>query len=461
MKTQTKIALIFFALSLSIILLLSLSIYYFSTRHFYTEFNVRLKIRAVVAARVELDHQDESATGFREIREKHLEKLPDEKEYFFAVRADGNYADVMAKLKLPKIFFEEVIATGNATHRIGNTLLTGLKYESRKGSYIVIVSASNRYYAEHQVYLRHILIIAILLATMLTFFISILFSKKVFNPVRQITDKVKEISSEHMHLRVEQKNYSDEISDLVTTFNHMLDRLETAFETQNNFISNASHELGNPLTAIIGEADVALSKDRAPADYRASLQIVLNEAERLERITKSLLFLAQTGFDRRKQSMQVLRADQLIWDVKETIDRLIPDNKVYVNLNLVPENYEKLKIRGNAQLLHLAISNLVNNGCKYSGNKPVEISIGSEGQFVSITIRDEGIGIPPSELKYIYDPFFRASNTRQFEGYGIGLPLSRNIIRMHGGSLQIETVLDKGTTVHVSLPLTAPAPVGS
>ncbi len=159
--------------------------------------------------------------------------------------------------------------------------------------------------------------------------------------------------------------------------------------------------------------------------------------------------------------MQVLRADQLIWDVKETIDRLIPDNKVYVNLNLVPENYEKLKIRGNAQLLHLAISNLVNNGCKYSGNKPVEISIGSEGQFVSITIRDEGIGIPPSELKYIYDPFFRASNTRQFEGYGIGLPLSRNIIRMHGGSLQIETVLDKGTTVHVSLPLTAPAPVGS
>ncbi len=459
MKSQTKIALLFFLLSLSIILLLSISIYYFSTRHFYTEFNSRLKIRAVVAARAVLDHQDEAATAFREIREKHLEKLPDENEYFVPVRADGNYSAEISKLELPPVFFSEVIATGNATYRMNNTLFTGLKYQSKQGGYIVIISANNQFYAEHQGYLKRILLITILFATFLTFFISILFSRKVFNPVRQITDKVKEISSENMHLRVEHKNYSDEISDLVTTFNHMLDRLETAFETQNNFISNASHELSNPLTAIIGEADVALSKDRSSSDYRESLQIVLNEAERLERITKSLLFLAQTGFDGKKQGMEVLRADQLIWDVKETIDRIIPGNKVYLDLNLVPESSDKLKVRGNAQLLHLALTNLVNNGCKYSGNKPVKISIVSGTQYVEILIQDEGIGIPPSEQKYIYDPFFRASNTRHFEGYGIGLPLARNIIRMHGGSLQVEAILDQGTTVQVSLPLKNPGPV--
>lgn len=453
MKSQTKIALLFFLFSLSVVLLFSIAIYYFSNRHFDTEFSSRVKIRAVVAARAVLDAEDNRAPGYQEIREKHLEKLPDEKEYFFPVVPGQQLRKEADEMQLPLRFFDDIIAKGQATFRSSNKLFSGLKYTSAKGDYIVVVSASNRYYSEHQAYLQKILIIAILFVSLLTMLISVFFSRRVFNPVHQIIQKVNEISSENMHLRLEGKTYSDEIAELIVTFNNMLDRLETAFETQNNFISNASHELGTPLTAIIGEADVALTKERLPGEYRESLTVILNEAERLDKITKSLLFLAQTGFDGKKQSMQIIRADQLIWDVKETLNRLIPDNKMYVDLSLVPDSPFKLKVKGNAQLLHLALSNIISNACKYSNNNRVQVSIGSSSEHVIIIVKDKGIGIPQQELKFIYDPFFRASNTKHFEGYGIGLPLSRNIIRLHGGTLVVNSVVNEGTTVQVSLPL--------
>ena len=453
MKSQTKIALLFFLFSLSVVLLFSVAIYYFSNRHFDTEFNSRVKIRAVVAARAVLDAGDQKAPGYQEIREKHLEKLPDEKEYFFMITAGKKFQQEAAEMQLPIEFFDEVLASGESTFRSSNKLFCGIKYSSSKGDYIVVVSASNRYYSEHQAYLQKVLIIAIIFVTLLTMLISVFFSRRVFNPVHQIIQNVNQISSENMHLRLESKNYSDEIAELISTFNNMLDRLETAFETQNNFISNASHELGTPLTAIIGEADVALTKDRSPVEYRESLQVILNEAERLDKITRSLLYLAQTGFDGKKQTMQVVRADQLIWDVKETLSRLIPDNKIYIDLSLIPESPFKLKVKGNAQLLHLALSNIISNACKYSNNNRVQVSIGASSHHVIIIVKDRGIGIPSSELKYIYDPFFRASNTKPFEGYGIGLPLSRNIIRLHGGTLVVNSVVNEGTTVQVSLPL--------
>jgi signal transduction histidine kinase len=233
----------------------------------------------------------------------------------------------------------------------------------------------------------------------------------------------------------------------------MLDRLETAFETQNNFISNASHELSTPLTTIIGETEVTLSKSRSDKEYVESLTTILSEAERLEKITKSLLFLAQTGFEGKTQKFDKVRVDQLLWDVKNTIDKINPKNKVQINTSLMPESPEQLKIKGNEQLLHLALTNLVSNACKYSNNKPVTVSIGASGDKVIIVIKDTGVGIPEAELKFIYDPFFRASNVTEYEGYGIGLPLARNIVRMHAGELVVFSKINEGTTVQVSFPI--------
>jgi signal transduction histidine kinase len=453
MKTQTKIALVFFFTMMAIIVLLSVSVYYFTTQYSFTDFYKRLEIRGVVTAKAELDHEEASQAVLQEVRALHLEKLPEEREFFFRIEAGKNFETEARQLNLPITFFTTLLETGESTYQAGDIFYEGIRYRSKSGDYAVIVSAANYYTTRHLANLRTVLVVGIVAASAFALFVAFFFSRQVFTPVKEITDKVKKISSQSLDLRLETRQVNDEISELETTFNNMLDRLETAFETQNNFISNASHELSTPLTTIIGEAEVTLSKSRSDKEYVESLTTILNEAERLEKITKSLLFLAQTGFVGKAQKFEKVRIDQLLWDVKSTIDKINPKNKVQVNTSLMPESPEQLKIKGNEQLLHLALTNLVSNACKYSHNNPVTISIGAASNKVIIVIKDSGVGIPEDELKFIYDPFFRASNVAEYEGYGIGLPLARNIVRMHAGELLVVSKINEGTTVQVSFPI--------
>ena len=108
---------------------------------------------------------------------------------------------------------------------------------------------------------------------------------------------------------------------------------------------------------------------------------------------------------------------------------------------------------GNKDLLMLAITNIMTNACKYSSNKPVIVSLASTNNEIVMIIKDQGIGIPESDLPFIFDPFFRASNTAAYDGYGIGLPLTQNIIKIHKGELSINSVLHNGVTVQIKLPI--------
>ncbi len=452
MKTQTKIAIIFFLISLSTIVVLSASVYYFVIQYAAADFYKRLEIRGFITAKSYLDQEQASQTVLEEVRKMHLEKLPEEREYFLKIEEGKGFEQEAAELYMPLQFFDRVLKFGKANYRKDNTFYAGIQYQGKTGKYIVIVSAENYYNNQLLSYLRKIFIVAVIVVSLFSFFIALVFSRQIFNPVKQITDRVKEISTQSLHLRLDSIKVNDEIRELEKTFNNMLDRLETSFETQNNFISNASHELSTPLTTIIGEADVTLTKERSKQEYIESLTIIQKEAERLEKITKSLLFLAQTGLTGKVQKFEKIRIDQLLWDVKNTIDKINPNNKIQINLDFMPDNPEALKINGNEQLLHLALSNLINNACKYSDNQVVQVSIRAADHQLIVSIKDVGIGIPEAELKYIYDPFFRASNTKRYEGYGVGLALTRNILRLHKGELLIHSKINEGTTVQIFLP---------
>ncbi|HOY16531.1 MAG TPA: HAMP domain-containing sensor histidine kinase [Haliscomenobacter sp.] len=395
-----------------------------------------------------------NAEAFKTIREQYFEKLEQERQYVFEVNATSTLSQAAKKFQLPLYFLKSVLKEGKTTSNDGNTFYAGIKYNQNNKLYLVVVTAENYYVSHHLRVLRNILFGGMFLIVLIAIYLSIYFSKHIFDPIKQITDKVKQISTENIHLRLEEKDTNNnEISELTATFNDLLNRLETAFETQKNFISNASHELSTPLTSIIGEADVALIKERTVEDYQLAMQNILQQAERLDQITKSLLFLAQTGYKGKKIIFEIVRTDEIIWEVKSLIDRLNPQNHIILDLNLLPEDHKRLKIKGNRQLLQLALANILNNACKYSHNKPVIVYLASSDNQVIIVIKDEGVGIPKEEIAYIYDPFFRASNTHLFEGYGIGLPLARNIIKLHEGQLTLTSEVNVGTTVQIKIPI--------
>ena len=446
-KQSKRILLLLLIPFLAVIFLFSIFIYLSVSNYSENYFFKLLEARAYKVAKERLD--EKTVLGDVNLSQK----LPHERDFFIPINNKLNISEQVRKTGIPANFFKSVIKNNDAEYVSKQYLYKGIKYKSTSGNYIVITAAENYFEGNQAQNLIRTLLFAILASGLLILYISLYFSKNIFKPISKITEQVKEISSENLYLRLDESNNSDELYELAGTFNTMLDRIETSFETQNNFISNASHELRTPLTAIIGEADVALSKGRTQEYYEDSLKIILQEAEKLDKKTNALLFLAQTGFNGKVQKFETVRMDQLLWDVKENLEQLNTKNKIAFVMDLLPENPLKLKVNGNEQLLHLAFSNIISNGCKYSNFEVVTVSIGASDDSVYIIIRDKGIGIPSDEIKYIYDPFFRASNTKNHEGFGIGLPLTRNIIRMHNGKLLVTSTENHSTVVQITLPI--------
>ncbi len=453
MKIHNRIIYALIGIFLIYTLLFSGFIYYSISNYSFTDFYKRLEIRAITAAKITLE-KPKDVSVIRELRKDYLEKLPYQNEYFIELEnGQPKYWDSIPQ-QINKTLITNVIEEGAASYNNHNIFYSGIRYKSSNNrEYIVIISAENYFVSHHVAYLRNLLLTSIAYTLILVVLISLMFSRTLIQPINNIIREVKKISSENLHLRLKVPDQNDALSRLARTFNDMLDRLETSFETQKNFISNASHELNTPLTSIIGEADLALTRKRTPEEYVEALKVILGEADKLEQKTKALLFLAQTGYDGKKFANEVVRTDQLILDAKETTESI--NNKVNISLDfsLLPEMPEKLKIRGNKQLLQLALCNIIVNADKYSNGRPVYITLGSDDEHVIIVIEDNGIGIPSNEIQYIYDPFFRASNTKKYVGYGIGLPLTRNIIKIHNGTLQVDSIEDSGTIVKIYLPI--------
>jgi signal transduction histidine kinase len=236
---------------------------------------------------------------------------------------------------------------------------------------------------------------------------------------------------------------------MTTTFNHMLDRLQNAFDTQRNFISNASHEIKNPLTAIIGEVDVALEKRRSGEEYETSLRTVMEEADRLNMLVTNLLSLAKTGWEDSQIIRSEFRLDELLMETIPELKIRQPASKIKIDFSEIPEDPDLLQIYGNANLLRVALVNLLENACKFSDFEEVKVKLYMEGEKICLTVSDQGVGIPSSELRNIKEPFYRAQNARSFKGVGIGVSLTDKIIRMHQGSLELASIEGEGTTASV------------
>jgi signal transduction histidine kinase len=429
------------------------SVYFYLSNYTYADFYKRLAARVSVAEKYQFESNKKDAQILKNIREEHLELLSDEKEYILYCPNAYNMKQLADSNFLPINFLNLVYTRQFANFQNDDIFYYGKKRETSDGFYFIIVSAKNYYNSHHLILLKKVLFTGGFITILIVIYFTYLFSLNFFKPINKIIMKVNSISTENIHLRLDENQNTVEINKLATTFNNLLNRIEIAIETNKNFISNASHEFGTPLTAIIGEADVTLLKDRTPVEYKETLKKILKQSERLNKISQSLLFLAQIGYKENKLHFTNLRSDELIMHAKEIMNQLIPENRIKIDFDLLPENPKKLKIIGNKELLTLAMTNILTNACKYSSNKPVIVSLASTNNKIVIIFKDQGIGVPEAELPFIFDPFYRASNTTAYDGYGIGLPLTQNIIKIHKGELIISSVLHKGVTIQVRLPV--------
>lgn len=320
----------------------------------------------------------------------------------------------------------------------------GLFYIDNEGDFVVITRASKNEFNQQLYSLLKILVIVFTIGLVLIYLLSHFLGNVALLPLNKIIEQIKMRDNQNFTKPIETEDSYAEIEALVTTYNHFIDRLDKTFQIQKNFIDYVSHELRTPITAMLGTLEVTDNKTRSSAEYQKVLkklnQYVMDLDETLNKMM--LLSGAKTHFE-----LVALHIDEIVWEV---IEQMILYHKAKINVDIKVQDPDLLKIKGNQQLLKLAFNNILENAIKYSDNQPIKLILKEKKQQLVIEVIDTGIGIPTEDLQNIKQNFFRASNTQNYTGKGIGLSMANIIFSLHHIELNIESNKAKGTTVVLS-----------
>ena len=361
---------------------------------------------------------------------------------------DGKLLANKGTVKIPREWLDAVKVNGSMSEERGAYTTVGKRHAIDGKTYLVFVSDKDLPGEHELVILQKAMIEGWILSIVLSFFAGRYFATKAMQSVKQVVNEVKTITKDNLSYRLKANNKEeDEIDELIVTFNALLQRFEIAFTAQKRFVQHASHELKTPLTAIMGEAELALSKDRQREDYKRTLEVVVSETERLINITQGLLALAHLEEGYVAGEMGPVNITSLTLRCAMGAQERYPARKFVINAH-----EQRLFIHGNEQLLDVALQNILENAVKYS-QREVVIECFRSNKGAVISIQDFGLGIPSADLPKVKLPMFRAANVRDMPGAGLGLSLVERIVKVHNGEFTIISEIGSGTTCTLALPV--------
>lgn len=277
------------------------------------------------------------------------------------------------------------------------------------------------------------------------------FSTNALASVDHIRKEADQIYVEDLSKRLPIPRQKDELGLLSETLNRMLDRIQNSFEKLKRFTADASHELRIPLTALRGNLEVALRKERSSQEYKETIRDALVEAEHLSQLSQDLLLLAQGDAGQRSLNIQPVRLDIFMEDIFSQSNALANDKTVAIKLKPVPP----VEVRMDPDRMRQMLLNLIDNALKY--NRPggeVRLSAAVDEKNIRFDVEDNGIGIPESETDKIFERFYRVdkSRSRELGGAGLGLSIVRWIVEAHQGRIEVSSRLGEGTIFSIVIP---------
>jgi signal transduction histidine kinase len=453
MNIRTKLTVRFILITAIIILLASVLIYVFSADYRQEDFYSRLLNKANNTAKLLIEVDEVDVALLRKIEQDNPLSLPDEKIIIFNYKDTVLFStDENQVIKIDQELLDKIRLEDEVRFVQGQYEVLGFLFKGPYDRFVVVAAARDIYGFKRLQNLVFILLIVFAISIVIVSVSGWIYAGKALQPIAKVVNQVDEISITSLNLRVDEGNGNDEIAKLAKTFNNMLTRLETSFTAQKNFISNASHELRTPLTSITGQLEVTLLNPRSAEEYKYVINSVLDDIKGLSRLSNRLLLLAQTSSDERERRMTPVRIDEIIWLAKEEIVKHHEDFTVNIDLDPNLDDENKLSIRGDEQLIKAALTNVIENGCKYSPDKTTNVFVHASHFGLTILFKDKGIGIPPQDIANIFEPFYRGSNTKNIKGHGIGLSMVKGIVKLHKGVIQLISNVHSGTTVTINLP---------
>ncbi|AIZ65460.1 hypothetical protein PK28_17485 (plasmid) [Hymenobacter sp. DG25B] len=443
MTIRARLTLFFAGLMLALVAAVSCGVYFFERNSQRGQFEGLLLRKAEATAKVYVrrhEHLEPTDAILLLTQQNQYEAIyDDDNNLLYASRPNSGLAitpGFLARTRLAgRLFFSPGPAVGVALYtKSGNEGL------------VVVITAEDKYGQEGLQRLRNNLLISNILG--LTFVVGLanLFAGRALKPVQRLSLEIQALSSRTLDQRLSTGNGRDELARLAAQFNALLARLADTVAQNRNFVWYASHELRTPLANLLGTLDISRAYDERPQDMRATLSSATEEVRRLISLTNDLLLFAELSQEKPAHDLPltpVLLTEPLL-DAVQAVQRRYPANTIELHL---PEAVEDCQARAHAELLTLALVNLLDNACKYSpAGSAVHVSLARSGGGCAFTVRDTGIGIAPEALPHIFEPMYRAEDVRtRFSGNGVGLSLVQRVAELHGGGVAVQSTVGKGT----------------
>jgi heavy metal sensor kinase len=281
---------------------------------------------------------------------------------------------------------------------------------------------------------------------------------RALDPLKSVAQTAQQITGSNLSAEIPTRNAGDELDYLIVAFNRMIERLKKSFEQIRQFSTDVSHELRTPLTGIRGQLEVALFTAKTPEQYQDAMVNALQDVEKLSNIVRALLLLSQAESGQLVLQMAPLDLSKMIEEITEQFQ--IPAEAEQITLTC--EASPGCTIVADRMQIERLLSNLLSNAIKYTpagGKVHVGVSCDtrssdSTGPLAKLWVEDSGIGIPTEQLPHIFDRFYRVRNSQSnpIQGLGLGLSFVSWIVDTHGGKIDVESAVGKGTRFTVLLP---------
>ncbi len=364
------------------------------------------------------------------------------------------------KNKSNLVFYEK--GKKNKIYNINNGFMI-----STNGSNHYMILSNKTTFSSNDVYIQivhnlsHEILLAIVIITTL-FILNIIFifivtragsraSKKILKPVEVMTNTVKNITINKLDTRLDVSGSKDELKDLAITFNEMLNRIQNSYEIQNQFVSDASHELRTPISVILGYANMLNRWGKEDKEIlQEAIDAIKSESESMKTLVENLLFLARGDKNTQKIQFELFYIDELIEELLKEAKLIDNNHKFISTLN------ERFQINADRKLIKEALRVFMDNSIKYTPlNGSITLNCLYEKDNAIITLEDTGIGISKEDLPKIFDRFYRAdkSRTKETGGTGLGLSIAKWIVLKHKGNIEVQSTINVGTKIIISVPI--------
>jgi two-component system, OmpR family, heavy metal sensor histidine kinase CusS len=278
--------------------------------------------------------------------------------------------------------------------------------------------------------------------------IAIIVTQRGLRPLRKMTESLGRIGPDQLKERIGSTGWPRELQPLAIAFDQMLKRLDDSFTRLSQFSADLAHELRTPIANMLGEAQVALTRDRTAAEYRETIESSVAECERLSRIVDNLLFVARVDAAREPITRKRFDARAAVEKIAAFYQTVADDHHVAISCSGDGQIY------ADPELFERAVGNLLDNALRFTAEHgSIRVELVRNNSDFEVAVHDNGSGISAEHLPRVFDRFYRAESSRGSDGAGLGLALVKSIVELHGGSAVIESNPGSGTTVTLKFPL--------